>query len=1224
MGSKRKPEDDDQESLLDQNKLQILESSFNKVEGEDLQSTLTYSLKALHELAEKTETASLEEKNTQVTSNNLGQAGVSKKIFFPTVNQENDRLSDTMFDSDLDRATATYSLAALSELAGKTQGLSEKTAAEKETPTVFNKEENATVSEIQTTKNADLKEKDSPKKVNRYEIIKLLGEGGMGKVYQAYDITLKRNVALKFIKGDNPKFVERLMREGRAQAKIDHPNVCKVYEVGQSEGRFFISMQYLPGITLKEIAKEMSLEQKIKIIIQVSEALHAAHKEGLIHRDIKPGNIIVERGELGYLPYVMDFGLAREVEQNDGLSVVGVVLGTPAYMAPEQAAQAFGEKVELDRRADIYSLGTTFYELLAGKLPFAEGTTLEMLARVAEVEPTPLSKINPRIPTDLEAIVMKCLEKEPKQRYDSARLLAEDLQNYLNGDPVQAKRSSLVYRLTKKAKKNKAVVAVSLAALIGLGTLGGLFTYTRWTKNEQARLAQIFGQEVEKIAAISRYAYMLPLHNSSQEKILVKSKIEKIKEQMNSLGKVGIGPGNYALGKGYYALQNYKQAYHHLNLAWQTGYQVPEVSYNLGLVLGTLYLESLKELNRITDPEILKKRKEEIEKKYRQEALKYLKNSNLLETDSPEYVEGLIAFYENRYQDSLQKAQNAFQKLPWLYEAKKLEADIFLQIGRNKQDKGEYDNAREDFNKADQAYKAAIEIAHSDSTIYENHCELMTQLMEMTIEEGKSPEAIYQEALSIADKAIKSDTQNSLAYLAKSNLYWKWGDYQIANGQDPSEVLATSVEVAKQALKINPKMAEAYTSIGLALETKAEYELYNGKNPTESLKESIESYQKSIEIDPNLSGTYNSLGIAYEVKSMYEASEGTDPRPSLEKAVMTFQKAIELDQLYASSYINLGNTFAKRSDYEAKKGQDPRPSIELAIETYKKGIEINPKIIVGHMGLGNAYGRQGSYEINIGIDPRPAFRKALEYYLKALELNPQYAQLHLNAGLTQLLMADYEIAVDLDPRQVLKDAIDSSEKAIKINANLSYAYRNIATACFSKINYFLEKKIAKESQGEINSDLLKASQALEMANKIDPDAYKLEVAQLEFLKGKVASAQNQNPNKFFQQAELIAKSMMETNSENPDLYLTMAKIAYEQAKYNGAKTSSKNIEQGLNLIEKALLINLKLAEGFFLKSELLNLQAEVEEDTERKSNLSQQAKVAMEEAKKINPLLGKK
>ena len=201
----------------------------------------------------------------------------------------------------------------------------------------------------------------------RYETGILLGRGGVGEVYQSWDPTLKRHVALKVLRVYSDEAARRLLREARAQAALEHPNICQVYEVGDDPEQPYIAMQYVDGDTFDEVAPRMTLEQRVRAVATVALAVHEAHRTGLVHRDLKPGNILVEEaGDGTFRPFVVDFGLVHQ-EEGTRLTVDGAVLGTPPFMAPEQAD---GTSAAVDQRADVYALGATLFQVLTGRLVF--------------------------------------------------------------------------------------------------------------------------------------------------------------------------------------------------------------------------------------------------------------------------------------------------------------------------------------------------------------------------------------------------------------------------------------------------------------------------------------------------------------------------------------------------------------------------------------------------------------------------------------------------------------------------------------------------------------------------------------------------------------------------------------------------------------------------------------------------------------------------------------
>jgi serine/threonine protein kinase/Flp pilus assembly protein TadD len=299
-----------------------------------------------------------------------------------------------------------------------------------------------------------------------YELLEEIGRGGQGVVYRAHQKSLNRTVALKVI-GLGPWATEahlkRFRREAEAAAHLDDPRIVPIYEVGEGDGSCYFSMKFIEGAQLdKVIGTEPMLARKAaELIAKLARTLHYAHQNGVLHRDVKPGNILVDaRGE----PHLSDFGLARLVETESTVTRTKEVLGTPSYMAPEQAV---GNNAALTAATDVYGLGAVFYQLLTGHPPFAGGTTYETIRLLLETEPRQPRVLNPKIDRDLSTICLKSLEKDPQRRYASALALAEDLERWLKHEPIQARRSGAFVRTGKWVRRNPmfALLVVSLVTL---------------------------------------------------------------------------------------------------------------------------------------------------------------------------------------------------------------------------------------------------------------------------------------------------------------------------------------------------------------------------------------------------------------------------------------------------------------------------------------------------------------------------------------------------------------------------------------------------------------------------------------------------------------------------------------------------------------------------------------------------------------------------------------
>jgi TolB-like protein/Tfp pilus assembly protein PilF len=294
-----------------------------------------------------------------------------------------------------------------------------------------------------------------------YELLEEVGRGGQGVVYRARQKSLNRTVALKVIglgHWATEVHLKRFRREAEAAASLEHPCIVPIYEVGERDGSCYFSMKFIDGGQVDEVTRRepMPLRRAVELIVKVARTVHYAHEHGILNRDIKPGNILLDgKGE----PHLTDFGLARLVETESTVTRTLEVLGTPSYMAPEQAV---GNNAAVSRVTDVYGLGAVLYQLLTGHPPLAGGTTYETIKLLLDTEPRQPRLLNPKIDRDLSTICLKCLEKDPKRRYPSAVALAEDLQRWLKHEPILARRTGPLMRGVKWVRRNPATVLSTL------------------------------------------------------------------------------------------------------------------------------------------------------------------------------------------------------------------------------------------------------------------------------------------------------------------------------------------------------------------------------------------------------------------------------------------------------------------------------------------------------------------------------------------------------------------------------------------------------------------------------------------------------------------------------------------------------------------------------------------------------------------------------------------
>ena len=875
----------------------------------------------------------------------------------------------------------------------------------------------------------------------RFRVEAMVGAGGMGKVYKAFDERLQRYVALKILRLSGAQSIQRFLYEAKAQARVEHPNVCTVYEAGELEGRYFIAMQFVDGQPLSRFGARqaetapatLSLEEMVRVFHQVAEGIHAAHRLGLVHRDVKPSNVLLARSEEhGWRPYVVDFGIAREIS-GPQVTATGALIGTPAYMAPEQVRGA-----DIDRRTDVYGLGVTMYQLLSGKLPIGTTSSLEALAHVLTDEPRPLREARPGIPADLEAVVMKCLEKDPGARYDSARALAEDLTRFLDGEPVRARPINWRYRLLRKARKHRTAVAAGTAAALALLALGGVAVRERWLAGEMARQAQLFGRQAEQMDWLLRVAHELPLHDTTPSRQIVRGQLDSLEAQLPALGRGARGPAAYALGRGYLALDEDERAGARLETAWQAGYRGPEVAYARGLVLVRAYQRALERARGLKDADERKAAVDDARRRFREPALVFLTQSAAAATAAPEYVSALLSFLEGSAEAALTQARAAVARLPWLYEARLLEGEL----RREEADRASDPAARERaMAAAEAALQDAIRRGESDPRAYADLCALSVDRLAHAMHgTGEGVNAHFQAATTACGQALVADPAHLRARTLEVVALTQMAGWELDRGGDPAPRLAEAETAARAAVNAHPTRPEAHRALAAVWQHQARSRRSLGGDVAGSLRLAIASLEQSLASGGPDWKALQELGNAKSSLAVQERERGADPSALFAAARRDLEQAIALAPQLYSVHFNLGRALGDSADYVLQHGGDPRAQLDAAAQSYRLAIEKKADYPQAHNSLGVILMTRGLAAPRFEADGRPYLQEAIGQLERAIAIQASYANPRFNLGLVHRALANVDSRAGHDPRPELKKAAASFQAGLDINPNVFFAY----------------------------------------------------------------------------------------------------------------------------------------------------------------------------------------
>lgn len=899
---------------------------------------------------------------------------------------------------------------------------------------------------------------------DRVELKALLGRGGVGEVHRAWDRVLERAVAVKFLRGFDPREAERILLEARLQARVEHPHVVRVHEVGTLGGRACLVLQLVEGRTLAEVGAECALAERVELLRQAAEGLHAAHREGLVHRDVKPANVLVELG--GGVPraLVSDFGLARGDE--GGLTRSGVPAGTVEYMSPEQLLGT----APADFRSDVYALGASLYALLAGRAPFrrsagprgdAEETSL--LRRIVEEAPDPLGR---DVPVELRRVVAKAMEKDPAARYASAQAFADDLARFQRGEPVQARAAPLTERALRWTRRNRVAsraIAVAVASLLtALGSALWLSRRAGFEALEAARLGALAASFEARLVA----ERLAPPHDLRPALAALRPEVERLRS-LSERGRAS-GPASYALGKGLQLLDDLAGARSAYERALADGYDAPEVSEGLGEVLSRIYERERDRAVRTLGPGARGERLAALERELRDPALRHLARGasggwrHL-------WLQARVALLEGRFDAARARAEEALLAEPQRYEARVLQGEAWVAEASRRSGAEQLDEALDALRQGEDALAAAAEWGRSDPRLLLLLARLHTARAEIVVREGKDATALVVTAQSWLDRAAQLDPDARALLVTQATLLMD-SERLAANYLREAGLprLRRAVDLMRRATALTPEDVGARTLLMRAHLRLGLYLLDTGLPSQQSFDDGIAVHAATVPLassDPEV----REIGAALLLeKGRGLVQAGRDGGGALRAAVREAEAALQLDPPSPSRLrqtLSEALMFSGHADWLA--GVDPRPALaRSAVEaeaTYR---------LTGGSFLG---GYRAAYvlalaswtliEMGASADARSLLSRALEVVDEVRRAHPQQPLLPLLHAQVLFLEARRRLGAGEDPMPAVLASRELLAEAVRRVGNPAVASESIAILALTEGSWRL-------AQGQDPSEVL--------------------------------------------------------------------------------------------------------------------------------------------------------
>lgn len=880
----------------------------------------------------------------------------------------------------------------------------------------------------------DLLPEQSPELVRqlaKYLLTKVVGHGGMGTVYEAQDLELHRRVAVKLLREGlaSPRLLKRLHREAAIAAQLSHPNIVGIHEVGMvpaasGETIHYIAMDFVEGSTLADLISKgkTSRRELLRILEDVARAVAYAHGKGVIHRDLKPDNVLVNVEGRAILT---DFGLARNEGSHTRLTASQAVMGTPHYMAPEQVR---GRQKEIGRCTDVYGLGAILYEILAGHPPFVASTNIGLFQKILNEEPLPPSRLNRGVERDLEVVCLKALEKDHHRRYGSALGFAEDLARFRAGEPIIGRPASALYRIRKRVRKHRAIVATAAATLLG-ALLVGMVVLPAWNRarafersRQEAHRASSDGQWERALLEAER---ALAIRSDPALETLVRDSRERIREAKDKAknAEVEASTAREQLRKAR-LVGNVLDRW--MRLA-DTVAELERLAYD-----STLSTEQTRRSTEEPWRKIERFMGETPSDRTSQAVMRALSG----------WARGLAGYPE--------------ECRLWTAEARELDPDLPYGALMEGLQLLSYSLLQQPlptthYSIAVLRFDPPPPETEEQKQVRGRIEELLGQATGATVWGEALAEDLRRavEGLRHMQQGLHVEAERDLSAALGGGLLMFRNDllmarvitrYSLRNfdqaAADLEEVLAS-----------RPNSAPMHSWMGLIHRSAVQAADQAGQDPRPGLRRAAEEYTAAIKLDPSFTDAYVNRGGTNATFAAYLSERGEEADQHFELALLDFERALQMDPDRAAEVeYNRGHALRMLARHRFTRGGPSEETYRQAIESFTKALRLQPGRAEGYDARGVAWAELGKAQRHLGRDPTEALRAAILDHDEALAREPDFADAHFHRADTWNVLGEFEEPAGRDGRASFQEAIESANKAMRLVPGGTFIWNARGTA----------------------------------------------------------------------------------------------------------------------------------------------------------------------------------